>query len=228
MFFLIYELIRLDNIEFQNLGGTCHNSNPYLKALLAFIGYKVHLFGADMDEPDVHTSIRGILDSSQYHIDVGYAAPFASPIPLDKTPHEIKHGQYSYLFQKNESLNKYEIKVMSDGQRIHGYSINEIPRQFSFFHKTIYEFFQPGMTFMSCIRITRIFENRTVELKNRTLFHHKNGKSNSVVLNNMREIETAVKNELLFPNCPIKKAIRILESVTKNSFFEDEDYLEEY
>ena len=44
----------------------------------------------------------------------------------------------------------------------------------------------------------------------------------------MVDIETAVKNELMMPKCPIKKAIEILEKVTQKSFFEDEDYPEEY
>ncbi len=218
----------LDGVEFQDLGGTCHSSNPYLHELLTHSGYKTHLLGANMDEPNVHTCLRAELDSRQYHIDVGYAAPFRAPFPLDKTPYRIKHGKYTYLFTKNESLDKYEIAIYLDGDRIHGYIINEDFRKFDFFHKTIKESYEIGTTFMSCIRITRFFKDRTVELKNKTLIHYKGDKSHSRELKDIGEVENAVKNDLMMPNCPVKKAIRILEQVTRKSFFENDDYPEAY
>ncbi len=81
---------------------------------------------------------------------------------------------------------------------------------------------------MSCIRITRFFKDRTVELKNRTLTTYNGEESYSKILRNVVDIETTVKNELMMPKCPIKRAIKILEKVTQKSFFEDEDYPEEY
>ncbi len=218
----------LDSIEFQNLGGTCYSNNPYLQELLSFLGYKSYLLGADMDKPNVHTCIRTRLDSHQYHIDVGYAAPFREPIPLDNTPYEIKHGKYTYLLKKIKDLNKYGIEVLLDGKKIHGYIINEYSRKFSYFSKTIRNSFETGNTFMSCIRITRFFKDRTVELKNRTLTTYNGEESYSKLFRNVVDIETAVKNELMMPKCPIKKAIKILEKVTQKSFFEDEDYPEGY
>ena len=218
----------LDGIEFQDFGGTCYSSNPHLQELLSFLGYETYLLGADMGEPNVHTCIRTKLNSHQYHIDVGYAAPFREPIRLDKTPYKIKHGKYTYLLKENRNFNQYEIEVLLDGNRIHGYSINEDSRKFSFFSKTIIESFETGNTFMSCIRITRFFKDRTVELKNRTLVSYEKGKSHSKILSNIAEIEAAVKNELMMPNCPVKRAIEILENVTQRSFFEVENYPEEY
>ncbi len=81
---------------------------------------------------------------------------------------------------------------------------------------------------MSCLCITRFFKERTVELKNRTLTTYNGEESYSKLFRNVVDIETAVKNELMMPKCPIKKAIKILEQVTQKSFFEDEDYPEEY
>ena len=77
---------------------------------------------------------------------------------------------------------------------------------------------------MSCIRITRFFEDRVIELKNRTLTVYEGKESYSKIFKNIKEIETTVKNDLMMPKCPIKKSIRILEEVTQKSFFEDEDY----
>ncbi len=218
----------LDNIEFQNLGGTCYSNNPFLQELLSFLGYKTYLLGADMDNPNVHTCIRAILDSHHYHIDVGYAAPFKEAIRLNNTPLEIKHGKNTYLIKKIESRNKYGVEIISDGEKIHGYVINEESRKFDLFSKTIKDSFKPGNTFMSCIRITRFFEDRSVTLKNRTLTTCNGEKVFSKVLNNIEDIEVAVKNDLLMPECPIKDAIKILEEVTQKSFFGDENYPEEY
>ena len=218
----------LDSIEFLDLGGTCYSSNPFLRDLLSFLGYKANLLGANMNQPNVHTCIRTGLNSHQYHIDVGYAAPFKKPIPLDNIPYKIKHGNYTYLLKKIKNVNKYGIEVLSDGEKIHGYIINEVHRNFDFFSNTILDSFKPGNTFMSCIRITRFFEDRSVELKNRTLTIYNGQECYSKTLRNIEEIETAVKNDLMMPKCPIQKAIKILEEVTQKSFFEDEDYPEEY
>ena len=218
----------LDNIEFQGLGGTCYSNNPYLHQLLSFLGYKTYLLGADMDSPNVHTCIRAIVNSHQYHIDVGYAAPFREPIRLDNTPREIKHGKYSYQLRKIDNIGQYGMEVFSDGEKVHGYVVNEFPREFAFFSEIIRESFNTGNIFMSCIRITRFFKDKTVELKNRTLTIYNGEKSCSRILRSIEEIETAVTNELRMPNCPVRKGIDILEQVTQRSFFEDHDYPEEY
>ncbi len=118
--------------------------------------------------------------------------------------------------------------MLLDRDRIHGYTINEDIRKFDFFFKTIRESFETGRTFMSCIRITRVFEDQTVELKNNRLIYYKGGNSHSKTLKNMNEVESAVKNELMMPRCPIKKAIKILEQVTQQNFFKEKKYPEEY
>jgi len=218
----------LDGIEFQDLGGTCHSSNPFLQKLLSFIGFKTALLGADMSEPNVHTCLRTKLKAHQYHIDVGYAAPFNEPMRLDKIPHVIRHGKYTYKFKKNEKQDKNEIQVLLDGSRIHGYTINETFRNFDFFLNTINESFEIGRTFMSCIRITRVFKDQTIELKNNELIYYKKEKYHSIALKNIAEVASAVKNELLMPHCQIKKAIRVLEHVAKTSFFTEKKYPEEY
>ncbi|MBC8442208.1 MAG: hypothetical protein H8D87_21290 [Deltaproteobacteria bacterium] len=147
---------------------------------------------------------------------------------MDKTLHTIRHGKYTYGFKKNEKSDKYEIEVLLDGNRIHGYAINDDIRQFDFFIKTIEESFEAGQTFMSCVRITRVFEDQTIEMKDNRLIHYKGGNSHSKTLKNMDEVESAVKNELTMLRCPIKKAIRILEQVTQQNFFKEKNYPEKY
>jgi arylamine N-acetyltransferase len=97
----------LDGVEHQDLGGTCHSNNPFLANLLNVFGYNVSLLGADMGELNVHTCIRVLMGSVQYHVDVGYAAPFRKPIRFDKLPHEIKHGDYLYVVQRQSFSFRY-------------------------------------------------------------------------------------------------------------------------
>src|SRR5574338_351407 len=52
----------LEGIESADLGGTCYSSNPFLAELLRTLGYDAVLLGADMSQPDVHTSINVRLD----------------------------------------------------------------------------------------------------------------------------------------------------------------------
>ena len=209
----------LNGIKYQDLGGTCHSNNPFFANLLTALGYKASLLGADMSEPNVHTCIRVKIESSEYHVDVAYAAPFRKPMKLDCVPYEITHGNYRYLFDRLKEKNKYEVALFSGKERLDGYIVHGPPRTKDFFRKTTMESFEMGRTFMSCLRITRFFKNHTVELKDKKLIYHKDGKSSQQELKNLADIELAVQNNLLMPRCPIKKAIKILEQVSGKSFF---------
>ncbi len=73
----------LDGIERFNFGRTCYSNNYYFYQLLANLGYQANLCGVDMSNPDVHLVSMAELDQRQYLVDVGYAAPFAVPLPRD-------------------------------------------------------------------------------------------------------------------------------------------------
>src|SRR3954462_2304748 len=83
----------LDGIEHHDLGGTCYTSNPFFTELLRHLGYEADLHSADMNVPNVHSCIRVRVDGRSYHVDVGNAAPFLDPIPLDALPYKIQRGE---------------------------------------------------------------------------------------------------------------------------------------
>lgn len=170
----------LDGIERHDFGGTCYSSNPFLAELLSALGYDASLLGADMSEPNVHTSIRVGLDGRAWHVDVGYAAPFLEPIPLDRLPWTTALGRDRYVFElaatketadcgglnRGELVQCYEMTHYTDGERRHGYVVHAPPRRFSFFHPTIVRSFGRDWTFMRNLRITRFLENGgAVELR---------------------------------------------------------------
>src|SRR5512140_122967 len=92
----------LDGIEHHDLGGTCYTSNPFFCQLLNELGYRAELRSADMNTPNVHSSIRVLLDGHEYHVDVGNAAPFLSPVALDEFPYQVSRGEMRWVFDRAE------------------------------------------------------------------------------------------------------------------------------
>lgn len=209
----------LDGIEYQDLGGTCYSSSPFLAELLQALGYDADLLGADMDRPNVHTVIRVRIEGVAYHVDVGYAAPFRQPMRLDRLPFEMVHGKYRYLLEP-DGCDEYRMSVWCGPERVHGYAVHGPPRDFGFFRDIILESYTPGRMFMSCLRITRFFEAHTVELKNSTLTWYSGGETGETRLGSMQELRQAVEQQLAMPRCPVEQAVAVLERVTGRSFFD--------
>jgi len=210
----------LDGIEQQDLGGTCYQSKPFLAELLRVLGYDADLLGADMSNPNVHTNIRVRIGAVPYHVDVGYAAPFGEPLRLDQLPHEIPHGSCRYVLDRDSRGEGFEVTQFSGRERVHGYVVHDPPRCRDFFKQIILDSYSPGMEFMGRLRITRFFEDHTVELRNTTLLVYRGGVTTKTELKSMTELESAIANDLSMPRCPIAKAVEILEGVTGKRFFE--------
>jgi arylamine N-acetyltransferase len=211
----------LDGIEHQDLGGTCYSSNPFLAQLLRALGYDATLIAADMSEPDVHTSVRVRLGSRQYHVDVGYAAPFYAPIPLDEMPISISSGVHRYVVDSAEAPGSCRVTMLVNGEARHGYVAHLPERPPEFFVPTIVRSFERHRTFMRVLRITRFFEGHTVELRNRTLWRHTPGGSDQLCLSSLSELRNAVNTEFRMPRCPVETAVGILEELAGRDLFGD-------
>lgn len=207
----------LDGIEHHDFGGTCYSSNPFLAELLAALAYDAALFGADMSRPNVHTSIRVRTDGREYHVDVGYAAPFREPIPLDALPYEIVAGRSRYVLAR--AGEGHQMTFFTDGVVRHGYSVHPPPRSASFFHPVILDSFVPGRTFMRCLRITRFFDNGAVELRNRRLLRIQGMQVTERTIESMAELRRAVDEEFLMPRCRVEDAVAALERLNQRDFF---------
>jgi arylamine N-acetyltransferase len=208
----------LDGIEHLDLGGTCYTNNPFLTELLRVLGYDADLLGADMRAPNIHTSIRVRIAGVDYHVDAGYGGPFLRPIRLDQLPHEIRHGHDRYVFDRKRDEG-HEMAVYRGNERLPGYVVHGPPRQLEFFVPTILDSYLPGKTFMSCLRIVRFFEDRAVELLNRTLTSCRGTETSQRELGSMAELEAAMKNDFSMRRCPVNQAVEILEQITGNRFF---------
>ena len=214
----------LDNIEYYDLGGTCYSCNPFLAWLLRELGHDADLLGADMSKPDVHTSIRVRLDGDEYHVDVGYAAPFRRPIRLSALPWETALGPWRYVFDRGGSEGVYAMSVFGGAERVHGYVVHPPARSREYFDPIVMDSFRPGQTFLTCLRITRFFDDGAVELKNAVLSNYRGAESAQRTLRNMAELRAAMENDLAMPRCPIEEAVAVLERLTGKPFFEGVAY----
>ena len=208
----------LDGLEYRDLGGTCYTANPALAELLRELGYCADLLSADMNSPHVHSCIRVHIDGRQYHVDVGNAAPFLEPFALDALPHEFSRGNMKWVFDRAED-GRLRCRVFSAGEQVHGYVANEKPFAVEDFRRIVEDSFQPGRTFMSLLRMVRIFPDYTVELKNRTLRVHRGAETIETTIGSMQELRKAVNEQFLMPRCAVEKAVEILERLNGFNFF---------
>jgi len=211
----------LDGIEHHDLGGTCHTNNPFLASLLNALGYQADLLGADMNKPNVHTSIRVRLSGVEYHVDVGYGAPFRRAIRLDRLPWEFEQGRYRFVFDRASGPASYQASVHCGGQRLHGYIVHPPAREAAFFADEVIESYRPGMTFTSMLRIIRFFDDYAADLEDARLSIHRGGETTTKLLRNMTELRTAVADDLDMPRCPVEEAVAVLEQRTGRSVFEE-------
>jgi arylamine N-acetyltransferase len=209
----------LDGIELRDLGGTCYSSNPFVFELLNTLGYDAVLLGADMNNPDVHTSVRVTVDAVDYHVDMGYAAPFRRPIRLDRLPYEVVQGDFRYVLDRRANDGRFEMSMLSGGEWKHGYVVNETPRAPGFFDKAVRESYWPDSEFMRRFRIVRFFEEHTVEIRDRTAFYFLGDQTRKVELTDIAELERVVFEDMQLPRCPVRDAIGVLERVTGEAFF---------
>ena len=160
----------LDGIERHRLGGTCYANNFHLNQLLAQLGYRVSLCGADMSAPDVHLVNLVSLDGSQYLVDGGYGAPFLEPMRLDLPgDHEIPCGRDRYVFKPRDADGRPRVEHYRDGRLRHGYRVNPAPRRIEEFAGVIADSFREDATFMNALIVARFSGSRSLTLRNLTL-----------------------------------------------------------
>ena len=208
----------LDGIEHFDLGGTCYSCNPYFADLLRALGYNATLLGADMTTPNVHTCIRVSLYRTAYHVDVGFAAPFRQPIPLDRLPHEISEGEQHYLFDRCPG--GYQMRERSGEKHIPAYVVHDPPRALDFFTAIIRDSFAPAAHFLNRLRIARFFEDHFVELVNGRMSVHRGDTTTHRELRTLTELEEAIRTDFAMPRCPVAEAVAILERHTGKPFFD--------
>ena len=179
----------LDGIERFHFGGTCYPNNYYLYQLLANLGYPTKLCGADMSNPDVHLVSIVTLEEREYLVDVGYAAPFLTPLPRDwATDYTIILGRDRYVLKPQDAQSCSRMELYRDGNLKHGYLVKPQPRQIHEFEHVIGDSYRQDATFMNALLLARFFVNRSLVIHNLTVIESQGSLSSIRTLANQDEL----------------------------------------
>jgi arylamine N-acetyltransferase len=160
----------LNGIEKYNFGGTCYTNNYYLYLLLKYLEFNIKLCSADMKNPDVRLVSIVTIDSSEYIIDGGYAAPFLMPLPRDVIQdYVITLGNEKYIIKPKDDSGRTKVEQYFDGKLQHWYVARPQSREIDDFRNVIEESYSDDAVFINAIRLTRFFETGSVVLKNQYL-----------------------------------------------------------
>ena len=157
----------LDGIEHSHFGGTCYSNNFYFSLLLGNLGYQIMLCGADMSNPDVHIVSVVTIDSREYLVDVGYAAPFWMPIPLDLDSDVIiQLGSDRYRLKPKNSAGCSKMELYRNGELKHGYLVKPFPRRIDEFEHVIVNSFREEATFMNALLLAKFSPKHSCVIHN--------------------------------------------------------------
>jgi arylamine N-acetyltransferase len=192
--------IFLDGIERFNFGGTCYSNNYYFYQLLANLGYQIKLCGANMLNPDVHMVSVVTVEQREYLVDVGYAAPFLTPLPRDQTKdYVIVLGRDKYVLKPQDAQGCSQMELYRDGNLKHSYLVNPVPRQIQDFDHIIVDSYREDSTFMNALLLARFFPSRSLVLHNLTVIESQGTVSRSQILNSRDELVQAVYKYFTIP-----------------------------
>lgn len=179
----------VDGIVKYNFGGTCYSNNYYLNKLLSYLGYNVRLCGADMSTPDVHIVNIVEIDNREYLVDVGNAAPFYYPIPLDlQNDYEIIFGRDKYILKPKDKRNYSELQLIRDEKYKHGYIVKPYPRTITEFKTVIENSFRNTATFMNAVLLVKFGKSTSILIHNYSLIEVKDANVKRVQLKDKEEL----------------------------------------
>jgi N-hydroxyarylamine O-acetyltransferase len=179
----------LEGIEKFHFGGTCYTNNYYFYRLLESLGYEIKLCGADMSNPDVHIVSIVTLGEHEYLVDVGYAAPFWMPIPVNlDTDFIIPMGSDRYVLKTKDAAGYSKMELYRDGILKHGYLVKPYPRQIQEFEHVIVDSFRNDATFMNALLLAKFSPKRSYVVHNLTAIEYQDTKSSNRKLKSTDEL----------------------------------------
>lgn len=127
------------------------------------------LCGADMPSgPDVHAAIRVRMDGRELLVDVGYAAPFYEPIPLDlPTSYSFRFGRDAYVVHPRDDEGRTRLELQREGTLAHAYLLKPAARTIAHFRRAIRASYREDATFMRSLLLVRFLDSQSITILNR-------------------------------------------------------------
>jgi arylamine N-acetyltransferase len=206
----------IEGIKKYNFGGTCYSNNYYFNKLLKHLKYEIILCGADMKNADSHIVSIVKLDDQEYIVDVGYAAPFLSPIPRDlATEYQINFGEDKYILSPKDENGFSKLNYYKGGSLKHGYTVKPFCRKIKDFDEVIKSSFNPDSTFMNSILLVKYGKDSSKIIHNLSRTDIKNKKYINRILTGENELMNEIEKVFKIP----KEIVR--ESISQISRYED-------
>ena len=102
------------------------------------------------------------LDGRDLLVDVGYAAPFYDPLPLDQpAPKSFRFGRDAYVVHPRDAGGRTRLDLLRDGDRVHGYLLKPVPRTIACFRRVIRASYRDDATFMRSLLLVRFFDDQS-------------------------------------------------------------------
>ncbi len=201
----------LEGIERFRFGGTCYANNFHLHELLAELGYRVRLCGADMTQPDVHLVNVVTVDERDFLVDAGYAAPFLDPMPLDLvTDQVIALGRERYGLKPRDAQGRSRMELYRDGILTHAYVVKPEPRGIGEFARPIAESFGNDATFMRALLVARFSPGRSLVVHNLALIASRRTRWTTQHFSAPHDLARAVEERFGIPAPVTREAVDLL------------------
>jgi N-hydroxyarylamine O-acetyltransferase len=198
----------LDGIERYHFGGTCYSNNFHFYTLLKTLGYEVKLCAADMANPDVHLVIMAAIGGREYLVDVGYGAPFLSPMPRDlASDYVVELGRDRYVLKPQDASGRSRLEMYRDGQLKHAYLAKPAPRRIEEFRDVIAASFRPDATFLNSLLLTRFYVDRAVMIHNLTLVESQGSTSTVRSIASREQLVVTVEEYFDMPRAIVAEAV---------------------
>lgn len=202
----------LDGISGYHFGGTCYANNYYFFRLLEYLGFSVKLCAADIRRPGTHMVVLVTIDKRDYLVDVGYAAPFNLPVPMNlEADYSIRYGRDEYVFKPRDDKGCTRLEMFRNGAYKHGYLVRPESCNLDDFSKVISESFRPDATFFRALLLTRFISGRFCILHNMLYTESTANGSDSMELQSKDELVELVENRFQIPSAITGKLLTELD-----------------
>jgi N-hydroxyarylamine O-acetyltransferase len=198
----------LDGIDRFQFGGTCYSNAFHLNGLLRYLGFEARLCGADMSKPDVHIVNVVRVEGREYLVDVGYAAPFLAPIPLDlRENYSISFGTDTYVIRPTDLSGRTRVELHRKGTLYHGYLVNPLSRGIQEFSEVIAASFSGDAVFMNAVLLVRFEEGSSTVIHNKELIETQGTKVTRTLLSTPDRLVDAIQTAFGIPNNMVRLAL---------------------
>ncbi len=202
----------LNGIEKYGFGGTCYANNFYLNQLLSWLGYNIKLCGASMKDPDVHIVNIVHIDDCDFLVDMGYAAPFFEPLPLNLLKdHTIYNGNDIYVLKPQNKSNQHQIELYRNGDLIHGYMVNPKARNIDEFRQVIEESFEESSTFMNALLLARFNSDIFIVINNMSVIESSGKVSKKYSIDSIEQLSLVINKYFNIPGSIVMESISKLQ-----------------